>query len=164
MYSACRAPVVKRIIISTRKERGEKKTRNKQGLVALVNARKSKELLIILQTAANQLEAANSPWEGKKNNFSHSTEHCSLENANSGRKKVDGFADRERFPLHPNYIHISKCKFPSVPLESATFRLFCNGWVFFFSLNVQIWRRPPWLWAREATLKQQQQQQQQAGL
>lgn len=53
MYGVCWAPVVKRIIISTRKERREKKTRNKQGLVALVNARKSKELLIILQTAAN---------------------------------------------------------------------------------------------------------------
>lgn len=53
MYGVCWAPVVKRIIISTRKERREKKTRNKQGLVALVNARKAKELLIILQTAAN---------------------------------------------------------------------------------------------------------------
>lgn len=135
MYGVCLAPVVKRIIISTRKERREKKTRNKQGLVALVNARKSKELLIILQTAANQLEAASSPWKTqrrKKKRVSCSTEQCSLENANSGRKK-DGFADRERFPIHPNDIDISNCKFPSVPLESATVRrLFCNGWVFFF--------------------------------
>lgn len=66
MYSVCRAPVVKRIIISTRKERREKKTRNKHGLVVLVNARKPKELLIILQTAANQLEAASSPWKTQR--------------------------------------------------------------------------------------------------
>lgn len=150
MYGMCWVPVVKRIIISTRKERREKKARNKQGLVALVNAKKSKELLIILQTATNQVQAASSPWktQRRKKKGLLLTEHCNLENANSGRKKVDGFADRERFPLHPNYIYISKCKFPSVPLERTTFRrLFCNGWVFFFSLNVKIWRRPPWLQA-----------------
>lgn len=54
MYGVYCVSVVKRIIIPTRKERREKKTRNKQGLVAPVNARKSKELLIIIQTAVNQ--------------------------------------------------------------------------------------------------------------
>lgn len=66
MYSVCWVPVVKRIITSTRKERREKKVRNEQGLVALVNAKKSKELLIILQTATNQVQAASSPWKTQR--------------------------------------------------------------------------------------------------
>lgn len=76
MYGVYCVSVVKRIIISTRKERREKKTGNKLGLVALVNARKSKELLIIIQTAVNQVQDAISPW--KKKRVSCSNEQCSF--------------------------------------------------------------------------------------
>lgn len=53
-----------------KKKRGGRRkqgtNRDLQGLVALVNARKSKELLITLQTAANRLEAASSPWKTRR--------------------------------------------------------------------------------------------------
>ena len=66
MYGVYCVSVVKRITISTRKERRDKKTGNKQGLVALLYARKSKELLIIIQTAVNQEQDAISPRKKKK--------------------------------------------------------------------------------------------------
>lgn len=120
MYSVCWVPVVKRIITSTRKERREKKVRNEQGLVALVNAKKSKELLIYLSncnkpSASCELSLENTEKEKKGSSVQLSTAIWKM--LTLGERKLMVLQTESDFPFTQITYIFQNVNSPAFPLR-----------------------------------------------
>lgn len=74
-----------------------------------------------------------------------------------GERKLMVLQTESDFPFTQITYIFQNVNSPAFPLRvQLSGGCFAMGGFSFFSLNVQIWRRPPWLRAWEATLKQQQ--------